>query len=111
MFIRCRLPVIPARCVPDEQDPTYDRITPVVGPTDHSNLGLLNSTILPRKAGLNRAHVMEGVRGSGSAVMEGLDLSYMHALLVLGYEFSEMWNVDVRGKIGVTELGWCDDSK
>ena len=54
---------------------------------------------------------MEGVRGSDSAVMEGLDLSYTHALLVLGYEFSEMWNVDVRGKIGVTELGWCDDSK
>ena len=40
----------------------------------------------------------------------GLDLNFMRALLVLGYEFSEMWNVELGKKTRGTELGWCDDS-
>lgn len=36
-----------------------------------------------------------------------LDLSFMHALLVLGYEFSEARGVELGKKIGGTELGWC----
>ena len=36
-----------------------------------------------------------------------LDLTFMHALLRLGYEFQDGREVKIGKKIGGTELGWC----
>ena len=36
-----------------------------------------------------------------------LDLTFMHALLRLGYEFEDTREVAIGKKIGGTELGWC----
>ena len=36
-----------------------------------------------------------------------LDLTFMHALLRLGYEFDDKRDVSIGKKIGATELGWC----
>ncbi|KAJ4475764.1 nucleoside phosphatase family-domain-containing protein, partial [Lentinula aciculospora] len=53
--------------------------------------------------------------GSNEEVMEELedrpewclDLTFMHSLLTLGYEFSDERNVFIGKKIQDTELGWC----
>lgn len=36
-----------------------------------------------------------------------LDLSFMHALLRLGYEFEDEREVRIEKKVDGTELGWC----
>ncbi|KAF9439564.1 hypothetical protein P691DRAFT_806441, partial [Macrolepiota fuliginosa MF-IS2] len=36
-----------------------------------------------------------------------LDLTFMHALSRLGYEFEDGREVMIGKKIGGTELGWC----
>lgn len=36
-----------------------------------------------------------------------LDLSFQHALLVLGYEFGDDREVQLGKRIEGTELGWC----
>jgi guanosine-diphosphatase len=36
-----------------------------------------------------------------------LDLTFMHALLRLGYEFAPEREVEIGKKIADTELGWC----
>ena len=36
-----------------------------------------------------------------------LDLTFMHALLRMGYEFQDDRDVKIGKKIGGTELGWC----
>ena len=36
-----------------------------------------------------------------------LDLTFMHALLRLGYEFQDSRQVTIGKKVGGTELGWC----
>lgn len=36
-----------------------------------------------------------------------LDLTFMHALLRLGYEFDDKRDVSIGKQIGGTELGWC----
>jgi guanosine-diphosphatase len=36
-----------------------------------------------------------------------LDLTFMHALLRLGYEFEDTREVAIGKQIGGTELGWC----
>ncbi|PPQ96116.1 hypothetical protein CVT26_004750 [Gymnopilus dilepis] len=36
-----------------------------------------------------------------------LDLTFMHALLRLGYEFGDEREVEIGKKVGGTELGWC----
>ena len=35
------------------------------------------------------------------------DLTFMHALLRLGYEFKDTRKVAIEKKIQATELGWC----
>ena len=94
----------------------YDRITPLIGPTDQSNPGLSISAIsqLATRVCAGPTSWKEHW-GSDPAVMEELegrpewclDLSFMHALLVLGYEFSQTRHVELGKKIGGTELGWC----
>ena len=36
-----------------------------------------------------------------------LDMTFMHALLRLGYEFGEEREVEIGKQIEGTELGWC----
>lgn len=36
-----------------------------------------------------------------------LDLTFMHALLRLGYEFGDERTVEIRKQVDGTELGWC----
>lgn len=36
-----------------------------------------------------------------------LDLTFMHALLRMGYEFGDERQVRIEKKVGGTELGWC----
>ena len=36
-----------------------------------------------------------------------LDLTFMHALLRMGYEFDDEREVRIEKKVGGTELGWC----
>ena len=50
------------------------------------------------------AEVMEELRGRPEWC---LDLTFMHALLKMGYEFGEKQRVDIGKKIKGTELGWC----
>ncbi|KAL4073325.1 nucleoside phosphatase family-domain-containing protein [Scleroderma yunnanense] len=94
----------------------YDRITPLIGPNAGSHPGLTISTISQlakqvcagptswKEYWESDPEVMEELEGRPEWC---LDLTFMHALLVLGYEFSETRGVELGKKIGGTELGWC----
>lgn len=94
----------------------YDRITPLTKSDDGSRSPLTISVISQlakqvcagpsswREHWGNDADVIEELKGRPEWC---LDLSFMHALLVLGYEFAESREVQLGKKIGGTELGWC----
>ncbi|KAG6330229.1 hypothetical protein ID866_8861 [Astraeus odoratus] len=95
----------------------YDRITPLIGTTTDGSQPSLTITTISQLAN----QVCAGPRsweerwGANEEVMselEGrpewcLDLTFMHALLVLGYEFAETRGVELGKRIEGTELGWC----
>ena len=113
MFIRCRLPDIPSRCVPDRQDPT----TFLPLRRDHSAHWTSSNPDLSISAISQFAtQVCAGPTpwkehlGNDPAVMNELEsqwcleLGFMHAL---GYEFSETQDVKPGKVIRVAKLGWC----
>ena len=92
----------------------YDRIQPLLPklnppPTTVSTLSSLATDVcLGKPAWLKKW-------GSDKDAMEELedrpeyclDLTFMHALLRLGYEFGDSREVTIGKKIEGTELGWC----
>ncbi|TFK52395.1 hypothetical protein OE88DRAFT_1627860 [Heliocybe sulcata] len=91
----------------------YDRISPLLGPStstfDIATIATLASQVCEGK------HSWEEHWGTEPSVMEELydrpeyclDLTFMHALLRLGYEFGKEQEVRIEKKIEGTELGWC----
>ncbi|KAG5644321.1 hypothetical protein DXG03_008679 [Asterophora parasitica] len=99
----------------------YDRLAPLLPPLPSSvhpdtPLTLSISTIAStartvcagREAWLEKwgahPHVMTELAGRPEWC---LDLTFLHALLRLGYEFSEEREVNIAKKVEGTELGWC----
>ncbi|KAI5981290.1 nucleoside phosphatase family-domain-containing protein [Pisolithus albus] len=94
----------------------YDRITPLMK-LDNGTRSRLTISVISQLAKQvcagpfswrehwgNDAGVLEELEGRPEWC---LDLSFMHALLVLGYEFGENREVELGKKIQGTELGWC----
>ncbi|KZT23410.1 nucleoside phosphatase GDA1/CD39 [Neolentinus lepideus HHB14362 ss-1] len=91
----------------------YDRLSPLLGPStttlNISTIATLASQVCEGK------HSWEEHWGPEPGVMEELydrpeyclDLTFMHALLRLGYEFVADQEVMIEKKIDGTELGWC----
>ncbi|KAI6044915.1 nucleoside phosphatase family-domain-containing protein [Pisolithus marmoratus] len=91
----------------------YDRVTPLTksdnGPLTISVISQLATQVCAgpsswREHWGNDADVIEELEGRPEWC---LDLSFMHALLVLGYEFGESREVELGKRIQGTELGWC----
>ena len=91
----------------------YDRLSPFVP----SSKPLTVSTFaeLAHDVCLGRSNWVKQPWGKDQALMkelEGrpewcLDLTFMHALLQLGYEFQDTREVKMEKKVKGTELGWC----
>lgn len=92
----------------------YDRIRPLL-PQDSSDpihIGLLAT--LAKQVCLGKPSWQEHWSHDPAIIedLEGrpeycLDLTFMHALLRLGYEFSASREVEIGKQIEGTELGWC----
>ncbi|KAF8161851.1 nucleoside phosphatase GDA1/CD39 [Pholiota molesta] len=91
----------------------YDRLAPLLGPS----APLTVATIADTAAAVCLGRDQWLARGWGRdpallAELESrpewcLDLTFMHALLQLGYEFPDSREVRIGKKIRDTELGWC----
>ncbi|EGN93963.1 hypothetical protein SERLA73DRAFT_189099 [Serpula lacrymans var. lacrymans S7.3] len=94
----------------------YDRITPLISPQLQSQSPLTVSTIANIATDVCRGRTAWEKRwGDNSEAMDELDgrpewcldLTFMHALLKLGYEFGDTREVALGKQIDGTELGWC----
>ncbi|KIK23478.1 hypothetical protein PISMIDRAFT_453782 [Pisolithus microcarpus 441] len=94
----------------------YDRITPLTksdsGTRSPLTISVISQLAKQVCAGPFSWHEHWGNDADVMGELEGrpewcLDLSFMHALLVLGYEFGENREVELGKKIQGTELGWC----
>lgn len=91
----------------------YDRISPLVPSTESLTVSTIAETAKQVCQGRD-AWLKQGW-GKDPALLEELegrpewclDLTFMHALLQLGYEFPDSREVKIGKKIRETELGWC----
>ncbi|KAI0695295.1 nucleoside phosphatase family-domain-containing protein [Cytidiella melzeri] len=92
----------------------FDRLgpllpSPLTEPIKVSTLEKLSKTLCEGKSSWTKQW------GSDKKLMDELedrpewclDMTFMHALLRLGYEFDEAREVEIGKQIGGTELGWC----
>ncbi|KAL1680353.1 nucleoside phosphatase family-domain-containing protein [Schizophyllum commune] len=91
----------------------YDRIHPLI-PEDKSKVtvasikDLASTVCMGRSAWLDRWGAQPDVMKELEDRPEWcLDLTFMHSLLTLGYEFTEERDVQLGKQIEGTELGWC----
>jgi len=93
----------------------YDRINPLLPVDQRDELLRISSIAKLAKDVCAGPKSWEKRWGSDKAVMEELegrpvwclDLTFMHTLLRLGYEFGEDRQAKLGKKIDGTELGWC----
>lgn len=94
----------------------YDRITPLLGASDGSQPRLSIDTISRLAtqvcAGQESWEQHWGDSPDVMSELQGrpewcLDLTFMHGLLVLGYEFRDTREVELGKRVDGTELGWC----
>lgn len=91
----------------------YDRLRPLLGDSS-SPIHIYSIADLAKKICLGKPS-WEEYWGEDKSLMEDiegrpeycLDLTFMHALLRLGYEFSSERVVELGKQIEGTELGWC----
>ncbi|KAF8523290.1 nucleoside phosphatase family-domain-containing protein [Hysterangium stoloniferum] len=91
----------------------YDRISPLLPPSTQT-LSIDTITALARQTCAGQASWLEHW-GSNVDVMEELegrpeyclDLTFMHALLTVGYEFGGEREVRIAKQVEGTEMGWC----
>jgi guanosine-diphosphatase len=95
----------------------YDRLTPLIPQPPNGvqpQLGISTISTIARQVCAGRSSWVQHW-GADPSVMEELeerpewclDLTFMHALLGLGYEFADSRNVELGKRIEGTELGWC----
>ncbi|KAF9222946.1 hypothetical protein BS17DRAFT_782856 [Gyrodon lividus] len=95
----------------------YDRLTPLMSQSPkgvQSQLSLSTISTIARQVCAGPSSWVQHW-GADPDVMEELedrpewclDLTFMHALLRLGYEFADSRDVELGKKINGTELGWC----
>lgn len=93
----------------------YDRVSPLLpSGSDSAALSITTISTLAKQVCLGRDSWLKHWGSNTEAMSElkdrpewCLDLSFMHGLLRLGYEFDEGRDVVVGKKIEGTELGWC----
>jgi guanosine-diphosphatase len=91
----------------------YDRLAPLFPPNTPITVSTIASTAQDICKG--RETWLTKPWGSDANLMKELedrpewclDVTFMHALLRLGYEFQDSREVKIGKKIGGTELGWC----
>ncbi|KDR83183.1 hypothetical protein GALMADRAFT_239021 [Galerina marginata CBS 339.88] len=91
----------------------YDRLSPLLPPSTPITVSTIASTA--KDVCLGRNNWLSKHWGTDVEVMGELggrpewclDLTFMHALLRLGYEFQDSRDVMIGKKIRETELGWC----
>ncbi|KAJ3510248.1 hypothetical protein NLJ89_g4789 [Agrocybe chaxingu] len=113
---RC-LPTFPPRLFPSWQSPPplllYDRLHPLLPPKTPITVSTIAETakeICQGRETWSKKHW-----GNDKELMAELedrpewclDLTFMHALLRLGYEFQDDREVRIEKKVRETELGWC----
>ncbi|KAF8837850.1 hypothetical protein BDN67DRAFT_151247 [Paxillus ammoniavirescens] len=95
----------------------YDRLTPLIPQPPNGvqpQLGISTISTIARQVCAGRGSWVQHW-GADPSVLEELedrpewclDLTFMHALLGLGYEFADSRNVELGKRIEGTELGWC----
>jgi guanosine-diphosphatase len=100
----------------------YDRVSPLLPPTEShptpkrsvSTFASLAHIVCQGRPSWvsNALYPHWGTSPSLLAELEGrpewcLDLTFMHALLRMGYEFSDEREMRIEKKVDGTELGWC----
>ncbi|KIJ60201.1 hypothetical protein HYDPIDRAFT_170346 [Hydnomerulius pinastri MD-312] len=95
----------------------YDRLTPLLpsppnGVQPHLTISTISSLARQVCAGPSTWTQHWGAYPDVLAELQDrpewcLDLTFMHALLVLGYEFADSRDVELGKRIEGTELGWC----
>lgn len=91
----------------------FDRLAPLL-PRDNTTLPISTLATFAERVCLGPTSWREhwGSDAAAMAELEGrpeycLDLTFMHALLRLGYEFGAEREVRIGKKVDETELGWC----
>ena len=93
----------------------YDRLAPLLPPNTPITVSTIASTAQDICKGRKSWLTTTKHWGSDASLMSELedrpewclDLTFMHALLRLGYEFQDDREVKIGKRIGGTELGWC----
>ena len=94
----------------------YDRLSPLLPPNNNTPITISTIASTAREICKGRkTWLSHPVWGSDAQLMRELDdrpewcldLTFMHALLRLGYEFEDGREVEIGKKVGGTELGWC----
>jgi len=91
----------------------YDRLSPLVPPSKPLTVSTFAEAA--HDVCLGRSNWVKQPWGKDKGLMQELegrpewclDLTFMHALLQLGYEFQDHREVKMEKKVKGTELGWC----
>lgn len=91
----------------------YDRLAPLLPASAPISVSTISN--LAREVCLGRESWLAQPWGKDPELLEELegrpewclDLTFMHGLLQLGYEFADTREVKIAKKVRETELGWC----